>query len=59
MVFHALVYVMMMMMMIRIKMMMVMMMAYSTSTKAVNSYLPMSSQIGVDPRIGVRRIKLA
>ena len=31
----------------------------STSKKAVNIYLPMSSQIGVDPRIKVKRINLA
>ena len=46
-----------MMIMIRIKMMM-MMITYCESTKAVNIYLPMSSQIGVDPRITVKRIKL-
>ena len=62
-VFQALVYMMMMMMiitmMIMMMMMMVMMMTYSTSTKAVNIYLPMSSQIGVDPGIKVKRSKLA
>jgi len=50
---------MMMLMMMMISITMMITMTYSTLRKAVNIYLPMSSQIGVDPRIKVKQIKLA